>query len=230
MALWLFALSLCWLFIWGTDGVPQHVGLWLEKPYPPMLMDQVPQADVIVVLGGSMGPPKGICVYPELFGGADRVWHAARLYHAGKAPMIIPSGGAEVCTSAVFLKDLGVPSSAILIENRAKNTIENGICTKELMQQRGFKRALLVTSAYHMRRAEMIFKTLGVHVVPVATDHEATYGSQVFPSDPPPSLKGRSPLGLFPSAGTLDRSGLYLKEVVGYWGDMWRLKSFRPMN
>ena len=216
-----FALSLGWLFVWGTDSVPKKLGLWLENPYPPMPMEQVPQADVIVLLGGGMGPPKGVCLYPELFSAADRVWHAARLYHAGKAPVIMPSGCSEAGSSTVLLRELGVPASAIVVEDRAKNTIENGLFSKTLMEKNGYTNALLVTSAFHMRRSEMIFRTLGVRVFPVTADHEVLYGHQGS------TTMYNWPAIAFslPNAGTLDRSAWYLKELFGYWGDRWRLKN-----
>lgn len=223
-AKWLLALSLVWLFIWGTNGVPKYLGLWLEKPYPPLPMQEVPKADVIVILGGGMGPPKGACLNPELFGGADRVWHAARLFHAGKASVIMPSGRAEEGGSVVFLKALGVPATAIIVENKARNTLENGLYAKTLMQKSGYTNALLVTSAYHMRRAEMIFKKLGVQVVPVATDHEATYGNQKLPGDPQKSVSWLDLMCWFPSGGLLERSACYLKEFFGFFGDAWRLE------
>lgn len=217
-----FALSLGWLFIWGTDGVPRKLGLWLEKPYPPLPMGQVPQADVIVLLGGGMGPPKGACLYPELFSAADRVWHAARLYHAGKAPVIMPSGCSEAGSSTVLLRELGVPASAIVVEDRAKNTIENGVFSKALMEKNGYTNALLVTSAFHMRRSEMIFRTLGVRVYPVATDHEVTYGSQRVGGSS--GWRWLDSMRWMPNASLIDRSAWYCKELVGYWGDSWRLR------
>lgn len=219
----LLVLCLVWLFVWGTPSVCGRLGYGLEKAYPPLPMDQVPHADVIVLLGGGMGPPRGVCLYPELFGGADRVWHAARLYHAGKAPMIMPSGSAEAGSAVALLKDLGVPASAIVVESRAKNTIENGLFTKQLMRERGYTNALLVTSAFHMRRAEMIFRAVGVKSTPVAADHEATYGRQGDHS-----CKGGGGwlaiMNDMPNASSLDRSALYLKEYAGYWGDGWRLR------
>ena len=223
-ARWLFGLSLVWLFVWGTEGVPRKLGLWLEKPYPPLRMDQVPQADVIVLLGGGMGPARGTCLYPEMFTGADRVWHAARLYHAGKAPLIVPSGCAEQGSSVLLLKDLGVPASAIIVEGRSRNTIENGRFTRELIRTNGYTNALLVTSAFHMRRAELIFRTLGVRVFPVATDHEVTYGCQRHEDGSRGWYSELLVLRWLPSAALLDRGAWYLKEAVGYWGDTWRLK------
>src|ERR1700757_3437062 len=50
--------------------------------------------DAIVVLGGGVGPayPPEL-PDPPLNEGADRVWHAARLWKRGLAPRIIVSGG-----------------------------------------------------------------------------------------------------------------------------------------
>lgn len=220
----LLALCLVWLFVWGTPGVCGRLGYWLEKAYPPLPMAQVPQADVIVLLGGGMGPPRGVGLYPELFSGADRVWHAARLHHAGTAPTIIASGCGERGSSAVLLRDLGIPADAIIIEGKARNTVENGVYTRDVMRENGYTNALLVTSAYHMRRSEMIFTSLGLQVIPVATDHESMYGNQKGPL----SLIDR--LGrVIPRAGTLERSACYLKEWVGYWGDMWRVRKYKGL-
>lgn len=224
LATWVCGLSMVWLFFWGTDVVPSRIGVSLEVAYPPLTLEQTPRADTIILLGGGMGQPQGICLYPELFGAADRVWHAARLYHAGKAPTIIASGCAEKGSSAVLLRDLGIPADAIIIEGKARNTVENGVYTRDVIRENGYTNALLVTSAYHMRRSEMIFTSLGLQVIPVATDHESMYGNQKGPL----SLIDR--LGrVIPRAGTLERSACYLKEWVGYWGDMWRVRKYKGL-
>ncbi|RME59679.1 hypothetical protein D6779_03725 [Candidatus Parcubacteria bacterium] len=65
----------------------------LESQFTPVPMGRIPKVDAIVVLGGGVGaavPPR---LEPDLAGAADRVWYAARLYHAGKAPIILAVGG-----------------------------------------------------------------------------------------------------------------------------------------
>lgn len=50
--------------------------------------------DAIVALGGAVAPAAPpLIMEPDLTEAADRVWQAARFYHAGVAPTIIVSGG-----------------------------------------------------------------------------------------------------------------------------------------
>lgn len=206
---WSVSICLALLMIFGTRFVPEQMGMFLERCYPQLPLEKVPKADVIVVLGGGIGSAHEGYIFPELFSACDRVWHAARLYHAGKAPYIMPSGCSEIEGSDVFLKDFGVPIAAIIMETNAVNTIGNGMQVKALMQKENLKTALLVTSAYHMRRAEMIFQRLEVDVIPIATDHEALYAKNnravcVF-----------SIMNLMPSGACLDRSATYCFASAG---------------
>lgn len=164
-----------WFCVWSM-GVTQRLMGWafgLDQ-YRVVEVGDLPDADYIVDLGGGMGLDTNVCVYPYLSGAADRVWHSARLWKAGKAPFVIPTGKGLVDTDVVFLKDLGVPTSAILVENQARNTEENAIYTAALIarHQQAKHRVLLVTSVSHMRRALMIFKkkAASLECVPVATD------------------------------------------------------------
>ena len=82
--------------LWGasTPIFADYLGLTLEGQYPPVAVEETPTADVIVVLGGAVAgaaPPR---ITVDLSAAADRVLHAARLYRAGKAPVVLISGGA----------------------------------------------------------------------------------------------------------------------------------------
>ena len=153
-----------------------------------------------------------------MWSAADLVWHAARLYRAGKAPLVIPSGHGEAESSVPLLRDLGVPRRAIRVENAARNTEENAVLTRRLLDEaRGGAtnrpaRVLLVTSAWHMRRAMQQFARAGVEAIPAATDHEAL------------QIRGR-PLTVwhfFPREENLYRNSVLWKEIAGYW--LYRLK------
>ena len=109
--------------------------------------------------------------------------HAARLYRAGKAPVILISGGhipwlgskipeAEVDTGAAG--GVGCSCASIIAESASRNTYENAVLTKALLAERGLQRVLLVTSALHMPRALATFKTAGIDAVPAATDFTVT--------------------------------------------------------
>ncbi len=207
-----------WLWLWSLPIVADTVRHALEGQFPNAPIATLPTADVIVVLGGGItaGPPDGL--YPDLGAAADRVWHAARLYHAGKAPRLLLSGGrmawrgerlSEAAATRRFLLDLGVPTAALLFEDRSRSTRENARYSAELIQTHGFARVLLVTSALHMPRALATFRAAGIDAVPAPTDFE------VLPE--PPHL-----LRWLPDAQALADSTRALKEYLGLWVYRWR--------
>lgn len=174
-------------------------------------MTQVPTAQAMVVLGGTMEPPDAMRPWPNLGPAADRVWHAGRVYAAGKAPVVVLSGGSDMTAALYaeslgmrqFMLDLGVPAAALLTEERSRNTRENAEMSARLLRERGIEQVLLVTSALHMRRAVNLFEQQGLVVHPVATDHEVG--------------RPNARMNWLPDAHALDGSGRAFKEVVGYW-------------
>ena len=202
--------TVAWLCFWSWAPVYVWLGFRLEREYPPVPAAALPVADAIVVLGGGMEAPQAPLLYPEMKAAADRVWHAARLYQAGKAPVVIPSGVGEDEASVPFLRDLGVPAAAIRVERASRNTAENARFTAALLAlMGGGRRVLLVTSAWHMRRAQLLFERAGVEVIPAATDYEATL------------MRARadhwSLPNLLPNPEMLYRNTCMLKEYIGYW-------------
>ena len=121
------------------------IGGALEREWPIVKAEDAPKADAIVLLGGGMGSNTNVYPYAEMWNGADRVWHAARLYKAGKAPIVIPTGCNERESAVPLLRDLGVPESAILVEDEARNTEENA---------RFVERMLKMSHAEAQRRGE----------------------------------------------------------------------------
>lgn len=117
--------GLVWLYVMSTGAMYWVLGLGLEREFPPARVETLPMADAVVVLGGGVGGNTNTVCYTELFGAADRVVQAARIWKAGKAPVVITSGSGELYASLPLLKELGVPESAVLVENAARNTEEN---------------------------------------------------------------------------------------------------------
>ena len=200
---------LAWNVFWALPSTMLWMGGALERGTPPVPLDKVPQADAIVVLGGGMMSQAGAMAYPELFSGADRVWHAARLYKAGKAPLIIFSGVGEGPGAKQFLRDLGVPSKDVLLEDKSRNTVENIVNTKALCAEKKIQRVLLVTSAFHMPRTLRTCELAGFEVIPAATDHEALARAE--------SGKGKGLLLRLPTAEAYMMNHVYAKERVGLW-------------
>ena len=136
-------------------------------------------ADAIVVLGGGMTANKVAYPYADISEAGDRVWHAARLYRAGKAPLVVPTGCNDKDAVVPLLLDLGVPSTALRVEDEARNTEENARFVATMLKDvvPGRKpRILLVTSAIHMRRALLMYSRYApeLEIIPVATDFHVT--------------------------------------------------------
>jgi uncharacterized SAM-binding protein YcdF (DUF218 family) len=146
------------------------------------------------------------------------VWHAARLYHAGRASQIIASGGtmpwrdatqAEAPAVLDVLTDFGVPRDAVTLESGSATTYENARNTAAICRAHGIERIALVTSALHMRRALATFRSTGLSVTPAATDYNAL-------GDPV------GVLDVAPTASALSASRWALHEYVGYAVYRWR--------
>ena len=167
--------AMVWLWLWMMPLTTLIVGAPLESEF---LVDgrvpeveTFPEAEAIVLLGGGMGVDTNLSSYAEIASSADRVWQAARLYKAGKAPEIISTGFCPKESTLPFLKDLGLQDDCVMLVF-ARNTEEEAKAVKKL----GFKKVLLVTSAWHMKRARLMFEKYApdVEVVCAPTDFEYT--------------------------------------------------------
>ncbi|MBV6643826.1 MAG: YdcF family protein [Cyclobacteriaceae bacterium] len=106
----------------------------------------------------------------------DRITEACRLFQNGVIQTIIITGGSgtlgenELRESPVlktFLSQMGIPDSAIIIENQSRNTYENAKLTKPIV---GNERILMITSAFHQRRASACFLKQQIQFDPYPVD------------------------------------------------------------
>jgi len=185
----------------------------IEARHAPVAAEKAPSAGAIVVLGGgvrSLDTASAAQRWPDLNDAGDRLIHAARLYRAGKAPLVIPTGGPAGSPDSVpqaelavqLLEEWGVPRAAILPEARSRTTWEDARRTREILDARGIHEVLLVTSALHMDRALASFEAAGVRAIPAPTDYEA--------EAPPHGL-----LGWLPSVSALSDTTRSLREWFG---------------
>jgi uncharacterized SAM-binding protein YcdF (DUF218 family) len=170
--------SVLWLS--STPAVADLLAGSLERTAWPVPLSSLPRADAILVLGGCMKPALPPREFPEVADAADRVLHAARLYHAGKAPFVLVSAGRlpwqtrgapEGESMAALLETLGVPRDAIVLEAGSATTYENCARSHEILAARGARDVLLVTSALHMRRALATCRSAGIEARPAPTDY-----------------------------------------------------------
>ncbi len=177
----------------------------LEAPYE---AGREPRGDVIVLLGGGVAGGA-----PDLSGtGAPseemwtRVTTAARLQKKLGVPVIVSAGkvfrrnAAEAPVVKRVLVDLGVPADRIVLEDRSRDTRENAAYTAEIAGRAGYRNPVLVTSAYHMRRASMEFRRAGFAATPCPAGFQTWTG------------KGYGPEDLLPDAGSLRRSAIGFRE------------------
>ncbi len=210
--LWAVTGAFAWLWFWSMPVTGDALIGWLERDFEYRPAEAIEPADAIVVAGGAFSSGLGQWPYPDAGGNVDRYWHAARLYHAGRAPLLILSGGrdprrpeswSEAESGAIFLRDLGVPDEALVLESEARTTRDNAALVAEILQSRDLDHVLLVTSAAHMHRALATFRGAGIDARPVATDFSIVDDR---PFDPRRYL---------PGAGGLSRSSAAVHEIVG---------------
>jgi uncharacterized SAM-binding protein YcdF (DUF218 family) len=200
------------LFTFSSAPVSRKLAKSLEREYLPV-DEKTVKGDAIISLGGG-GRPK---VYPrnhaEFNESGERIFHALRLYKAGAAPWVITSGGGidfiikgqkEGEDMKELMVEFGMPADRVLVESQAKNTRENALLVKKIMEEKKLGMTIvLVTSAMHMKRSVAIFKRAGFTVVPAPADYiiEDSEYSCWF--------------GLLPNASNLELSSAVIKEYIG---------------
>jgi uncharacterized SAM-binding protein YcdF (DUF218 family) len=212
-------LSIGCLWVCSTGVFSDYIRGSLESRYEPVRVEASPSADAIVVLGGGLGGIVSPRLTVDLNSTADRVLHGARLFKAGKAPVVIVSGGNIEWLSASgpgsqamasLLEEWGVPERAIILESKSRNTYENALYTKQVIDDRGFEKILLVTSALHMPRSVAIFRSFGIDVIPSPTDIEVV------------DRGDRTVLDWLPNADSLAGTTRAIKEYLGFVYYWWR--------
>ena len=206
--------SVVWFYMWSTALFSRIIGGALEKEYLgngkwPRIED-FPICEVIADLGGGVGADSSQANYVYLNSSADRTYFSSLLWKAGKAPIVMPSGKGLVNSDRVFLMNLGVPDSAIIVENQARNTEENARLVGTLILERfqGSKpKVLVVTSAWHMKRTMLMFEKYAPYVdaIPAPCDFECAPASAF------------TWMELLPSAEVFGRNSVYFHEWLGYW-------------
>ncbi len=182
---------------------------WEVAPEP---IATLPIHRVGIVLGG-ITTDKEPRDRVHVTGSADRVLHAVQLYRQKKIKKILVSGGSgrllkDQVPEAELLERLlllsGIPPRDILTEAESRNTRENALNCAVLLNDRfPDEEYLLITSAYHMRRADACFQKAGLTVYPFGVD---------FRSDAPKYTPDEL---LLPSVAAIEGWEVVVREWVG---------------
>ncbi len=143
---------------------------------------------------------------------SDRFIQLIKLKTEGKVSHLLVSGGNAKLLPTDFresdwvasqLKDFNIPDSDIIIENQSRNSFENAFFSKKLLDSAHLPPPyILITSAFHMRRALSTYKKIGLDVIPFPCNYIAGKGA-IGPGD------------FIPSISTFGTWYYYIKEIVG---------------
>ena len=162
----------------------------LENPYNKPL-SFCKDVDGVVVLGG--GKTKGANNLPLLADAFKRAIYGLMIAKKEKLPLVFTGGGLSkrYSESQAFIETMDELSSSfgikldkkkIFLESKSLNTYQNAKYTRKIFEKMGIKKPIvyLVTSAYHMKRAIIIFKKFDFKVIPAATDFKIDHRKYNF--------------------------------------------------
>ncbi len=111
---------------------------------------------------------------------ANRFLNGYELYKTGKVKKLLLTGGSgdilqknpsEAVKMREFLLRIGVPDEDIIVEGKSRNTWENAIFTKTILDEKHPNApCLLITSAWHMRRSIGCYEKAGIRFTPFSVD------------------------------------------------------------
>jgi uncharacterized SAM-binding protein YcdF (DUF218 family) len=170
----------------------------------------IDSADAIVVLSGMLEINEvGDSTYID-WGDPDRFFGGIALFKASKAQKLVFTGGKMPWdkakkTEGEVLKEYaisnGIPSENIFVTKDVENTADEAVAVKELISPS--KKIILVTSAYHMYRAQRLFEQQGFEVVPYKVDYKTAGESAI------------TVLHFLPSAENLKITETGIREKIG---------------
>ncbi|HRQ83389.1 MAG TPA: YdcF family protein, partial [Azospirillaceae bacterium] len=105
------------------------------------------------------------------FADLARRYPQARLIASGGSGLLLNQAEREDAATAATLVQMGVDPARVTFENQSRNTWENALFSRDLMQTEEGRRWVLVTSAFHMPRAAGVFRKLGIEPIPYPVDY-----------------------------------------------------------
>lgn len=159
----------------GVLPIDQWMMRPLEEAHAKPDLTQLDKVDGIMVLGGefntrisadrneltTVSGTERINAFIHLM----RLYPNARLAFSGGSGTLTP-GVAEANLSKTYIENLGVDTSHVIFEGESRNTRENAIYMKKVMNPQPGENFILITSAYHMPRSLKEFNKLGWSPIP----------------------------------------------------------------
>mgnify|MGYP003487518409 FL=1 len=178
-------LTVLLLFLTATPILSSMYIALLEAQYPPFQATSTSKFDAVVVLAGGVFQKGSLRPTDEVSDASrQRTGCGAGLWQQNLAPKLLLTGGDATVFRTGLMEShemkrwalrLGVPESAILIEEQSRTTYENAVQTKAIL---GSGRIILVTAAYHLPRAVRLFEKQGFVVTPFPCGYESQHTPQ----------------------------------------------------
>ena len=202
----LIFLSFLTLFLFSNPLISNQLVKYIEAPYLPVKLSEVPESDYIVVLSGMVHHVKDD-IYE--WSDPDRFFAGIKLLNANKGNKIIYTGGLlpwekKRETEGELLKkkslEFGVDENDVFITKKVRNTYEEANAISHSIERKS--KIILVTSAFHMKRAEFLFKKHAFKIFPYPVDFKFKNNKITI-------------LDFIPSASSLSRSSFVIREIIG---------------
>jgi uncharacterized SAM-binding protein YcdF (DUF218 family) len=182
---------------------------YLEKDYQPIEIADVENVDAIVVLSGMIrviGDEENLKY--EFTDSVDRFFAGLDLFNNNKSPILILTRGKMPWSVGIaegeYLKELaikyGVSEENIILTDEVQNTDQEAKAIKKILTENA--KIILVTSAFHMPRAEKVFKAANINLIP-------------FPVDFQNSKSKTTMMDFIPSAASLFDTSHFVREMIG---------------
>lgn len=152
----------------------------LEERFPPFVPDGRP-VDGIILLGGAENSDMTVVRNaPNVNDAAERIiafaalarqYPEAQLVFTGTAGPYGDNDPRATAAMRLILQSLGMDVSRVRFEAQARNTAENALFTRRMMEPAAGSRWLLVTSAFHMPRAMGCFRAVDFPVTAYPVDY-----------------------------------------------------------
>ncbi len=198
------------LIVCSLPIVSDKLVAYLESNYQLSKPSDIKSADAIVVLSGMIRTINSKDGLDYEFGEAsDRIFAGINLFKEKKASKIILTRGKLPWSVGIpegeYLKDIvvknGISENNILLTENVENTDQEAKAIKKLLSINEPK-VILVTSAFHMPRAQIVFEAAGINVVPFPVDFQKGLSKTTF-------------MSFMPSANALSETSFFVREMIG---------------
>ena len=212
----IFFVSFAILYFFSLGLTADLLISYLEKPYKMVPLKKIKNVDSIVVLGGMRVLTHNNQDLIE-WHDPDRFFAGIKLYKEGKGNRIIftdgynPFLGSKISEGVLNKKDaisIGIPPNSIMITGKASNTFEESQELRKLFNKKNFlnNEIILVTSAFHMKRAKNLFERADFKVLEFPVDFKQKCSK----------IKSiHNIFCLFPNSYSLKNSSMALREILG---------------